>query len=227
MVCKKFVKFFLFSTSIIWYSVGMPELIKKTKPQSRLQSSRLFIREFLRNPTKIGAIAPSSRVLAREIVRLAQVAESQIIVEYGAGTGAFTEEILRRKKPEASFLAIESNPALVSILRERFPQLVILENSVEETPRLLRQFQFTHADSIVSGLPWSSFSEDLQDRLLQATLEALRPGGVFATFAYLTGLMLPSGIAFRRKIKTLFRQVRISPAVWRNLPPAIIYQCIR
>jgi len=222
--CQFFLVFYLYCLVLCF---SMSDTTTTAKPQSRLQTSRLFLREFLRNPTRIGAIAPSSRVLAREIVRLANVAESQVIVEYGAGTGAFTEEILRCKKPEASFLAIESNPALVQVLRERFPNLVILEHSVEETPRLLRQFQFAHADSIVSGLPWSGFSEELQDRLLKATLEALRPGGVFATFAYLTGLMLPSGIAFRRKIKSLFRRVAISPAVWRNLPPAIVYQCIR
>lgn len=205
----------------------MLESAQTTKPQSRLQTSGLFLREFFRSPRKIGAIAPSSRVLAAEIVRLANVAQSEVIVEYGAGTGAFTEEILRQKKPDASFLAIESNPVLVKTLRERFSNLIILENSVEETPRLLRQFEFAHADSIVSGLPWSSFSEELQDRLLKATLEALRPGGMFATFAYLTGLVLPSGLSFRRKIKSLFGQVKISPAIWRNLPPAIIYQCIK
>ncbi len=198
---------------------------EKIPRPSATQEKGLFLREFFRAPHAIGAIAPSSDVLAREIVRLAEVAEGSVIVEYGAGTGAFTEEILRRKSPEASFLAIESNSALVEVLKERFPDLTILQNSVEQTPRLLRQFQLAGADSIVSGLPWSSFEADLQDRLLEATLQALRPGGTFATFAYLTGLALPAGIRFRRKIKGLFSSVSISRVVWKNLPPAIIYQC--
>lgn len=204
---------------------AMSPVKKKNQTHQGSRAKRLFLREFFRSPQKIGAIAPSSDGLAREIVCLANVAESSVIVEYGAGTGAFTEEILRRKSPAASFLAIESNPALVEVLKERFPDVTVLNSCVEHTPRLLRQFRLIHADSIVSGLPWSSFSPDLQDRLLDATFEALRPGGTFATFAYLTGLALPAGIRFRRKINKLFSGVSISSIVWRNLPPAIIYQC--
>lgn len=156
---------------------------------------------------------------------MANVAESSVIVEYGAGTGAFTVEILSRKPLEASFLAIEANPCLVEILKQRFPDLTILHNCVEHTPRLLQQFRLAGADCIVSGLPWSSFSSDLQDRLLDATLQALRPCGTFATFAYLTGLALPAGIRFRRKINKYFTRVSTSPVIWQNLPPAIIYRC--
>lgn len=199
---------------------------KKQTPQAS-QNNTLFLKEFFRAPNKIGAVTPSGSMLAREIVRLANVAESSVIVEYGAGTGAFTEEILRRKAPEASFLAIESNPSLVEILKQRFPDLTVLQNCVEHTPRLLQQFRLVHADCIVSGLPWSSFSPELQDRLLNATLQALRPGGIFATFAYPTGLFLPSGIRFRKKINRLFHHVMVSPIIWKNLPPAIIYQCAK
>lgn len=212
---------------MVWYYPEMHRNTYSANAESPAKTNGLFLREFLRAPHKIGAIAPSSQALAGQIVQLANASESSVIVEYGAGTGVFTEEILRRKKPDASFLAIESNPALVQILRQRFPQLIILENSVEETPRLLQQFQFAHADTIISGLPWSSFSEELQNRILEATLQALRPGGVFATFAYLTGLPLPAGVRFRRKIKKLFSEVSISPVIWQNLPPAIIYRCIK
>lgn len=205
--------------------MGLAEEKKQILPLS--QNKTLFLKEFFRAPQSIGAIVPSSSILAREIVEMADVAESSVIVEYGAGTGVFTEEVLRRKKPDAAFLAIESNPAMVQILRQRFPELTILENSVEETPRLLRQFQFARADSIVSGLPWSSFSDELQTHLLKATLRTLRPGGVFATFAYLTGLALPAGTTFRRKIRRFFSEVSISPVIWQNLPPAIIYRCVK
>lgn len=206
----------------------MSEDIYSTKKvENHTQTNGLFLREFLRTPGKIGAIVPSSKALAHEIVDRADVAESSVIVEYGAGTGVFTEEILRRKKPDAVFLAIESNPAMVQILRQRFPGLTILESSVEKTPQRLKELHFARADSIVSGLPWSSFSDELQTHLLKATLRTLRPGGVFATFAYLTGLALPASASFRRKIKKLFSEVSISSVIWQNLPPAIIYRCTK
>lgn len=205
----------------------MNQVAKKIQTPQTGRNKLLFLREFFRAPHKIGAVAPSGSMLAGEIVRLANVAQSSVIVEYGAGTGAFTEEILRQKSPDASFLAIESNPCMVEILKQRFPDLTVLQNCVEETPRLLQQFRLVHADCIVSGLPWSSFSDDLQDRLLGATLAALRPGGVFATFAYPHGLLLPGGLRFRKKIKELFESVSISRVIWNNLPPAIIYQCTK
>lgn len=177
---------------------------KKIHSPQATQNKILFLREFFRAPHKIGAVAPSSTALAREIVRAAGVAQSSVIVEYGAGTGAFTKEILRRKPPEAAFLAIDSNPCMVEILRQRFPGLTVLQNCVEETPRLLQQFRLVHADCIVSGLPWSSFSGDLQDRLLGATLQALRSGGTFTTFAYPHGLLLPGGLRFRKKNQRTF-----------------------
>jgi phosphatidylethanolamine/phosphatidyl-N-methylethanolamine N-methyltransferase len=205
----------------------MEQVAKKKQSPQAPENKILFLREFFRTPHKIGAIAPSGTALARQIVRIARVADSSVIVEYGAGTGSFTKEILKRKRRDASFLAIESNPCMVEILRQRFPDLTVLQNCVEETPRLLQQFRLVHADCIVSGLPWSSFSGDLQDRLLGATLQALRPGGTFATFAYPHGLLLPGGLRFRKKIKELFESVSISRVIWNNLPPAIIYQCTK
>jgi phospholipid N-methyltransferase len=199
---------------------------KKLSPQAP-ENKILFLREYFLTPHKMGAIVPSSTALAREIVRLAHVADSSVIVEYGAGTGSFTKEILRRKRRDASFLAIESNPCMVEILRQRFPDLTVLQNSVEDTPRLLQQQHLALADCIVSGLPWSSFSGDLQDRLLEATLQALRPSSTFVTFAYPHALFLPGGIRFRRKINRLFSDVAVSNIIWNNLPPALIYHCVK
>jgi len=49
------------------------------------------------------------------------LADSSVIVEYGAGTGAFTEEILDQKAPDACVLAIESNPAPCGNPEAEFP----------------------------------------------------------------------------------------------------------
>jgi phospholipid N-methyltransferase len=82
-------------------------------------------------------------------------------------------------------------------------------------------------DAIVCGLPWSIFSPALQTELLEATLSVLRPGGQFTTFAYLQGLMLPTGRRFRDRLHECFSSVERSPTVWRNFPPAFVYRCRR
>jgi phospholipid N-methyltransferase len=186
-----------------------------------------FLTEFLRDPTGIGAILPSSSRLAEEITSDVGLETARVVVEYGPGTGAFTQSILERLAPGAVFFAIERNARMARVLRERFPSVTVYEDSVACLGRILRELGVERVDCIISGLPWASFSDALQDQLLDATLAALRPGGRFATFAYLQGLVLPGGRRFRRKITGRFAQVERSPVVWSNVPPAFVYRCTR
>lgn len=186
-----------------------------------------FVREYLRAPRTIGAVAPSSRRLAELIVDLAGVSQSDVIVEYGPGTGSFTKRILQVKRPGAKLVAVEFHPAMAEQLRQQFPEVDVVEDSVANLGRILSERGLPKVDSIVSGLPWAAFDAGLRDQLLEATLAVLRPGGRFATFAYLEGSILPAGRRFRRKIRRLFTEVHRSPIVWANMPPAFVYQCVR
>ena len=58
-------------------------------------------------------------------------------------------------------------------------------------------------------------------------MAVLRPGGQFATFAYLQGLLLPAARRFRANLGRSFSQVERSPTAWTNLPPAFVYRCRR
>jgi phospholipid N-methyltransferase len=186
-----------------------------------------FLSEFLRDPSAIGAIAPSSSRLAKVITAEIGIESARVVVEYGPGTGAFTGAILQRLAPGAVFFAIEQNPQMAAVLRQRFPSVTVYEDSVANLGRLLQESGIEAVDCIVSGLPWASFSSRLQDELLGQTLAALRPGGRFATFAYLQGLLMPAGRRFRHKLHACFSQVERSPVVWCNLPPAFVYRCTR
>ncbi len=185
-----------------------------------------FFREFLSNPRGIGAIAPSSFLLAKEMVSNIGISSASVIIEYGPGTGAFTSEILARISPDARFFAVENNPKMALEFRRRFPHVLLFEDSVENVAKILHGLGESRVDCIISGLPWTSFDCKLQDRLLETTVSILREGGRFATFAYLQGFLLQSGGRFRRKLKDYFSHVTRSTVVWRNLPPAFVYRCI-
>lgn len=187
--------------------------------------SATFLREFARNPTSVGAIAPSSRWLARCITDQIGIESAACVVEIGPGTGSFTGEILRRLKPGAKFLAVERSESLAACVRSLFPQATVHNESAVELPNILRAADISHADVIVSGLPWASFEESLQDSLLGAILASLPEGGRFATFAYLQGLLLPAGRRFKSKLTTCFPAISRSSIVWRNIPPAFVYRC--
>lgn len=186
-----------------------------------------FFRAFLRNLGHVGAIAPSSERLADAMVDWLNWETIQSVIEFGSGTGVFTEAVAERASKETRFIAIERDPKLVEIARERCPDVEIHEDCVSNVVHLAGEAGIDKADAIICGLPWASFSKDLQDRCLQAMFEVLPHGGQFSTFAYWQGLALPSGQRFRKFLHQNFSSVEQSQTVWRNLPPAFVYRCVR
>ncbi|MEM7166131.1 MAG: methyltransferase domain-containing protein [Planctomycetota bacterium] len=191
--------------------------------RSRIQ----FLKEFVAHPSKVGAVAPSSRYLARTLIHDFDLANAKVVVEFGPGTGAFTKEIVRQIGEDTAFLAIELRETFVKQLEKRFPGLDVHHGSAEDAPQLLAARNLGPADYVLSGLPWASFPHDLQERLLHAAVEALRPGGRFATFAYTAAAWTPKARGFRSLLHHTFDQVEVSRTVWRNLPPAFVYHCTK
>lgn len=186
-----------------------------------------FLKNFLRHPTQVGAIAPSSRGLVDAMVDWFEWDTARGVVEFGPGTGVFTEAILQRLHDDANFFAIERSADLVAATRERCPAAKVYEESATNVLELCQRESMQKVDAIVCGLPWASFSESLQTQIMDAMLDVLVPGGQFATFAYWQGVMLPAGVRFSRRLKETFSTVQRSHTVWRNLPPAFVYRCVR
>jgi len=186
-----------------------------------------FLRAFLRNSGQVGAIAPSSPELASLMTDWLDWDKLQCVVEYGSGTGVFTEAIASRLHQGTRFFAVERDPQLAEISRRRCPEVDVYEDCVSKVPAICRDLGIDRVDAVICGLPWAAFPPELQDQLLEAMFEVLPPGGKFATFAYWQGLLLPAGQRFRKFLKANFSSVEYSPTAWRNLPPAFVYRCVR
>ena len=184
-----------------------------------------FFSSFLRHPIATGAIAPSSARLAAEMVGWVAWNEVETCVEFGPGTGAFTPSILESKKETTRFFTVELNQYFADTMARKFPNVETICRSVEEIDAICDERGVAKIDCIVCGLPWAAFSPALQHSLMDAVLARISDGGYFATFAYLQGTILPAGVRFRRLLHESFGTVRRSPTVWRNLPPAFVYQC--
>jgi len=187
--------------------------------------SRSFLAQFARSPRTIGAIAPSSRALAKTMLAPIEFARVRTVVEFGPGTGAFTRMIADRKRPDCRYLGIELNHDFVGQLIARFPGLGFVHGSVVDLGQILRTHRIATVDAIVSGLPWASLPVSLQGAVFAEIDAALAAGGVFVTFAYLHGLALPGAVALRRRLRRHFATVRRSRPVWANVPPAVAYFC--
>ena len=68
------------------------------------------------------------------------------------------------------------------------------------------------------------FDEELQDKILDATYEVLKPGGRFATFSYVTSPLMRSGRKFIfEKLPQKFAVRPHAKNIWNNSPPATVY----
>ena len=86
-----------------------------------------FLKSFLRNPSTLGAIWPSSPFLAEEMVRASDLHAASSVVELGPGSGAFTGHILANLPTGARFAAIEKCPILAREVSGKFPEARIIE----------------------------------------------------------------------------------------------------
>jgi phosphatidylethanolamine/phosphatidyl-N-methylethanolamine N-methyltransferase len=186
-----------------------------------------FIREFVTQPFVIGAVAPSSSYLAMKMVEGVDLSSASAVVEFGPGTGAFTDVILPRLPGACKYFAIELNPAMARIWESRHPGAKLHLDSVAHVDRLCEREGIKEVDVIFSGLPWASFDDSLQEEILDATMKVLRPGGQLITFGYRVGTLLPKGRRFYRRLPEYFSSVRRSEYVWRNLPPAFVVRCTK
>ncbi|WP_294505231.1 rRNA adenine N-6-methyltransferase family protein [uncultured Victivallis sp.] len=188
-------------------------------------SKNVLFRRFLRNPVQVGALCPSSRGLCRMMVSHVGMESAGVIVELGPGTGVITREIVRKMPENAKFIAIELDGALCNLLRQQFPEITVCNDSAAGIGEILKRYSLPNPNVVISGLPWANFTPKLQRSILCSVAEHIAPGGYFATFAYLQGLMFPTGQRFRKLLGEVFSEVETSPVIWKNLPPAFVYRC--
>ncbi|HEX7619027.1 MAG TPA: rRNA adenine N-6-methyltransferase family protein, partial [Verrucomicrobiae bacterium] len=103
-----------------------------------LSDTTLFLQEWLGNPRRTGSIVPSSRRLAAAMARWLPANPESYVLELGPGTGAVTAALLKRGLREDRLVAIENNPKLASLLRERFPRANIITGDAWQLDELLR-----------------------------------------------------------------------------------------
>lgn len=201
----------------------------------------VFLSQVLSNFGTVGAIAPSSPLLAKAIVHPLQNRPKRPIsvLEAGAGTGVFTARILKSLGPGDQLDVYESNPRFCGHL-SRFLQDQDLQvrgvrcNLHHADVRQLGQAQ--PYDFIVCGLPFNSFDVQTVDEILEILMSHLAATGVFAYFEY----SLPPGVRSRflkaadrdrlrkvhLRIGRFVRQHQFGcRQVWWNLPPAKARYC--
>jgi phosphatidylethanolamine/phosphatidyl-N-methylethanolamine N-methyltransferase len=197
------------------------------RPLQEPNDHTLFLRQWMRAPARMGAIAPSSRRLAEAVCASVPERGEPVVVELGAGTGPFTGEIQRRLGGRGHHLAIEIDPLLAQRLRHRHPGAEVIQRDAVHLRDLLDERGIENADVVVSGLPWALFPPTAQHQLMDATAAALAPAGAFTAFTYLHAVPLTPARRFRKQLTDRFEEVIPSRTIWRNTPPAFVLHARR
>src|SRR5215470_1679189 len=136
----------------------------------------LFLRRWLKDPLKIGAIAPSGRDLAAAMARLVPIDSQVPVIELGGGTGSITEALLEAGIARSRLFVVERDEALHDLLVRRFPQVKILLGDAAQLTALMRPLGISRASAIVSGLPLLAMRDSVRDRIVEESFAVLAPG---------------------------------------------------
>jgi len=146
-----------------------------------------FFLEFIKHPKTVGAILPSSKLLAREIVREIPkdvAAEKRLILEVGPGTGVFTETILQRMNPHDELHLVEFDPVFAMRLESKYKDISnikvfqgdILEHELQNGQKY---------DFVISGLPLNAFQWEFVSSVFTKFTELTKEGGKISYFEYM------------------------------------------
>lgn len=159
---------------------------------SSLKEYATFFSQFRERFETTGAIAPSSRFLARSMTRYLRARPTDSppvrVLEIGPGTGAVTGTIVRHLREQDRFDLVELNEAFAEHLTQRFQtdpiwKLVSEQSTVHGAP--LQEFSSDGPyDFVISGLPLNNFPADLVTDIFEHYFRHLRPGGILSYFEY-------------------------------------------
>jgi phospholipid N-methyltransferase len=179
----------------------------------------LFLLQYIVRPRTVGAILPSSKHLADKMINTIDFSNAKYIVEYGPGTGVFTQELINRRDKQTVILLIENNYEFFSSLMKKYKDeanLYVVHGSAENVDTYLEKYKIPYADYVVSGLPFASLPKNVSSTILNKTKRIIREDGKFITFQYT--------LFMKQHINSYFGIINVNKE-YRNIPPAYILNC--
>lgn len=188
-----------------------------------LSETMTYLKTFIRDKN-VASITPTSPFGVKRVCGQIDFSEGNLIVEYGPGTGVFSDYMLRNMTGDSRLILIELNKDFKSILEKNFrdPRVVIVNDSAENVLDTLRQHASCQADYVISGIPFLFLSDEMKSRILTNTCRALKKGGKFLVYQ----------TCFQRNGDLKVHLEKYFPKVtsryeFMNIPPLRIYEAVK
>ncbi len=187
---------------------------KKVRKEIDLEDEARFLKSWIENPLKTGAVAPSGKALAQKMAAVVDPMEPGPVVELGPGTGPVTQALLQRGVPPESLYVVEYSKDFAALLRQKFPGVTVIEGDAYSLARTLSGIIVEPISAIVSSLPLLTRPDRQRSKLLNEAFALLKPGAPFVQFTYMNNSPVPLDGDF---------EATVSQRVWKNLPPARVW----
>ena len=148
----------------------------------------LFLLNFLKNPLRNASVIPSSKAAGKAIVSGLDWSKINTVVELGPGNGTFTWEILAKCTPGTNVILIELEQSYVELLQSKFgDRVTVVHDSAHRMNEILQEMHLSHADLIVSSLPF--LQKQISRQIFAAILEQTKNGAAYRFFTYMPPVM--------------------------------------
>jgi phosphatidylethanolamine/phosphatidyl-N-methylethanolamine N-methyltransferase len=185
-----------------------------TAPTDTFTDNLRFLRALIARPKNIGAVAPSSRALARAIARQLDPNRPGPVLELGPGTGVITAALLERGIAPERLTVIEYDPDFAAAIAARFHGLHVVQGDAFDLKRTLGARLTEPFAGIVSGIPLLNFPMARRLAYMEMLAGQLAPGATLIQFSY--GMHAPVA-------PPPGHNVHCAALVWANLPPARVW----
>jgi phosphatidylethanolamine/phosphatidyl-N-methylethanolamine N-methyltransferase len=179
-----------------------------------------FLQAFIKNPLKVGAVAPSSPDLARRMLDGITPNEDNVALELGVGTGAITRFVREILPNDRSYIGIELDQRLVSSLHVRYPEMNIVQGCAADARNIHRESGLGKVSYILCCLPFVTLPEEVANGVLSEVERFMDEGCMFRAFQYAHGYYTPSALRLRKFMRDRYGKSKRSKLVTKNLPPA-------
>ena|SRR5687767_9752114 len=179
-----------------------------------------FLRAFLKNPGKVGAIAPSSPELAQTMISGLKPDKDNIVLELGVGTGAITKFIEPILPDRDSYLGLELDEKLYHALRLTYHDLHIVQGNACEAYRIHKEFGLGKVKYLVCCLPFVSLPKTVAEEVYRQIDMFMADGCTLRLFQYAHGYYLPPALKLRERMRNRYGKSERSQIVLKNVPPA-------
>ncbi|MFA5947077.1 MAG: rRNA adenine N-6-methyltransferase family protein [Patescibacteria group bacterium] len=176
-----------------------------------------FFKTFLKD-ISVASVTPTSKHAVKKLCEKIDFAKpGMVIVEYGAGEGVVSKEMLKRMPADGKLILIEQNPVLADHLRKILadPRVTVFTASAEKVDELLATIGISQVDAMMSSIPFTLLKKHEATTLIAKSAKLLGEKGVFVMFQF-----NPRGKKF---LKKSFHHID-SGLVLMNIPPLLTWK---